>query len=226
MVSAQPRPAGGEQGFRALLDLGDALQRQRARDEQAELADGAAAAAPQPKEVHRLDAAHFAERVAHIAGKPLRRRIDQRVDRASAETEAGHRDEQGDRDRRERIAGDEAEAGGEQSGKHEGGADEIAGIVQGVGFERLAAGFPGDAHQRAPAERVDGDRGDDGGEGERIGVDGGVVGQAQERLVGDAAGEHEEKAGLRQRGDRLDLGVPERVAFVGRLVGDRARRNR
>jgi hypothetical protein len=92
--------------------------------------------------------------------------------------------------------------------------------VQGVGFERLAAGFPGHAHQRAPTEGVDRDRGDNRCEGERIRMHGRAVGKPEDRPIGDAAGEQQEKTGLRERGDGLDLGVSERVAFVGGLVGD------
>ena len=95
------------------------------------------------------------------------------------------------------------------------------GIMQGVGRERVAAGLAGDALQRAPAEGIDGDRGDDRGEGEAH-----SRGRRRCRRAGgprderDAEASTPEKAGLGQRRDRLDLGVAERVALVGGLVGD------
>ena len=53
----------------------------------------------------------------------------------------------------------------------------------------------------------------------RVGVDVfAPLAEAAHRLEGDPDRERREEAGLRQRGDRLDLGVAERMILVGGLV--------
>ena len=91
--------------------------------------------------------------------------------------------------------------------------------MQRVGGERVASGFRGDAPQRAPSHEIDRQREADRRERERVGVDAFArLAEPPDRLERDPDRERREEAGLRQRGDRLDLGVAERMFLVRRLV--------
>ena len=57
-------------------------------------------------------------------------------------------------------------------------------------------------------------------EGEAVGGDLGGLAEPAQRRRRDAERQREQKRGLRQRRHRLDLGVAERMALVGGLVGD------
>ena len=92
--------------------------------------------------------------------------------------------------------------------------------MQRVGAERMARRQARDMDQRPPARDVDHDRKQNRADGESADVDrGAAVADAPDGLDRDADRERGEKAGFRQRGHRLDLGVAEGMFGVGGLVG-------
>ena len=201
------------------LERRHALERQGARDVQAEIADHFGAAAPQADEVGSGDARHLFDREPQRLRHPLRRRVDQSVDGAAAEPEAGDADEQRDAGRGQGVGVRQAGAGRREADEDQGRGDQVAGEVQRIGGERVAAGAGGDDRQSAPAHEVDDDRDDDRAEGEDVGVDGlRFAADPAQRRESDRRGEHEQETGLEKRHHRLDLGVAEMVVFVGRFV--------
>ncbi len=182
--------------------------------------DDPRAGAAEPDKVGSRDARHALHRDAQGARQSLGRRVDQRVDGPPSQAKAGDADEDGDADRGERVGVRPARARRRQADEDEDRGKEIAGKMQRVGGERVAGRFPRDARQGAPAHEIDADRHEDRAEGEGIGVDDARLADAAQRLEGDGDGQDDEKPGLRQRRDRLDLGVAERMVLVGRLVGD------
>jgi hypothetical protein len=138
----------------------------------------------------------------------------------ASQPKTGDADEDCDADGRERVAVRPARPRRRETGEDEARGNEIAGIVQRVGGQRVAAGFSSDALEGAPTRDVDEDRQEDRHEREEIGVDRRRLRpDAAHGHEGDGGGQDEEEAGLRQRGHRLDLGVAERMLVVGGLVG-------
>jgi hypothetical protein len=91
--------------------------------------------------------------------------------------------------------------------------------MQRVGGKRVAARFPRETSQRAPTNDIDEERKPDRPESKRIGARGRVgLPEAPDRGVSDANRENQQEPGLRERGDRLDLGVAERMILVRGLV--------
>ena len=115
----------------------------------------------------------------------------------------------------------ETEAGGEEAGEHQHGADEVGRKMQRVGFERLAAGFLGNPAKAARAHDIDEDRQDQHGVGEDR-VWHGVAAQPEpgDGFDADVDGDHEQQTCFDQRGDCLDLAVTVGMALVGRLGTD------
>ena len=159
------------------------------------------------------------DRVAHLRRHPLRRGVEQGVDRAAAQVEAGDGDEQRDADGGQRVGVGQSLAGWRPGRPAR--AAKRRGRWKNAARRRPERRYrsPLRCAERAPAHEVDGERDDDRREGEGIGVDMRSGSPGAGAPEGDADREHEQEAGLRQRGDRLDLGVAERMVLVGGLVG-------
>src|SRR5277367_5988034 len=164
-------PARRERRLDIRLDRGDALERQRARYEQPEIAYYVGAAAAKPQKVDARDARNRLDRVADLAGEALGRGVDQSVDGPPPQTKACDGDERRDADRGERIGADETRARRGEADQHQRRGDEVAREVQRVGRERIASRFRRDAPQRAPTHEIDDEREPDRRERERVGVD-------------------------------------------------------
>jgi hypothetical protein len=96
-------PAPSDARERIGLDRRDALERQRARHPDNDLAHDLGAAGPEPD---RLDSGHAPgvdDGGADVVGQTLGRAIDERVDRRLAQAKAGDRDEAGDADGGQRV---------------------------------------------------------------------------------------------------------------------------
>ena len=132
----------------------------------------AGAAAPQPEVIDAGDAADIAAAPARTSSaSPSGAASTQRVDGAPAEAVAGDGDEHRDADRRQRVRARIAGARRDQARQHQPRGDEIAGIMQRVGRQRVAAGLPAtlsSARQRKMSTTIEIEH---RGEGEAVGGD-------------------------------------------------------
>ena len=150
----------------------------------------------------------------------LRSGIDERVDRALRQPEAGKRNEQRDADGNEGIGLRIAERGGAECGENENRVDEVGGEMQRICFERLASRFARDLLQRPPPPGIDKDRDDEHDGGDPARRDGRFAGdEPAHALKRDGARKQKKEGGLDERGKRLDLAVAILVLLVRRLVG-------
>ena len=79
-----------------LFDRGDIFKRQRPRHGDADIADDIGPRVPQPHRIDARDARHLFGDAADTFAYALGRRIDELVEGAAAQAEAGNRNEDGD----------------------------------------------------------------------------------------------------------------------------------
>ena len=180
-----------------------------------------APARAQPQHLDADDARHFLGHLAHARRQALGGGIDQRVDGALPEPEAGDGDEESDRERSDGISLLITVTRRHEPEQHDDRGEEITRKMQGIGSERIASRRLGDSAERQEADGIDQNGDDQDREDGPAGLDrlGGMTGEPPRRLDEHADREHQQKAGFGERGDRLDLAVTVMVLLVGGLVG-------
>ena len=145
--------------------------------------------------------------------------VQQRLDGSPSEAKARQRDKQRDAEGRQGVAMHEAKSRRREADRHESGRDEIAGEMQRVRGQRVAALRFGDAGQLARADEIDQDRYAEHGEHRPVRVYGRGFAEAARGLLHDEQSEAEQQAGLHQGGEGLDLAMAIMMFGVRRLIG-------
>ena len=175
--------------------------------------------AAQPQRLQRDHPGNLADNLLELWNKLPRRGVQQRLDGAPSEAKARDGDKQRDAERRQGVAMHEAKSRRREADRHESGRDEIAGEMQRVRGQRVAALRFGDAGQLARADEIDQDRYAEHGEHRPVRVDGRGFAEAARGLLHDEQSEAEQQAGLHQGGQGLDLAMAIMMFGVRRLIG-------
>ena len=208
--------------------LAGALESDGARESYGEIGEVAVPGAADAHAIDLEDAIDARDCIVNLGAHSRRSGVEQSVDGAP-----GQPPTDGDDDSRYEqcgnrigiaqpvdVIGASDQNQGQTEHDHAGGPD-VGGKVQGVGFQRLAVVFGGNASEdaRAPPVEPHGKQHHGKGRDRRFDIDAAKE-QTQRRFVDDPGTGQQKQAGFDECGKILDLAVTVLVVGVGGLVGD------